>query len=183
VNWLALAPLLALLSAAAPPSAPPRKPGKISAQPRSAPKRPVQITADNFDLQTPAQQATWRGHVVIVRDELTVTCDSLTADYDQGRDIKKLTCRNNVHLLQKVKPPAVEREAWGALAIFDNDTAVLTLTGDKASGQPHAREGENTMRGEKVTFLVDQDKLLVEKPVSVFETKDRELPGRKGGTP
>ncbi len=172
--WLALA----LLAGAPPAKAPLRNPGKISAQAKPSPKRPVQITADSFDLKTEAHQARWQGNVIAVRDDLTVRCQTLVADYDQQKELKKLTCRSEVHMVQKPPAPAPEREAWGDLAVFDNETGVLVVTGD-----PRAREGDNTFKGDKVTFFVDQNKLHIDKPRGVIDTANRPAPAKPKEAP
>ena len=84
--------------------------------------------------------------MVIVRDDMQVTCDGLTADYDDNRQVKLMTCQGHVYMHQEPLPPKrEEREVWGETAVFDNQMNLLTVT-----GSPRAREGKNRMRGTKV---------------------------------
>jgi len=147
-----------------------RKPSRISRAPKpgSGPLRPVNITSRLFEIEPNSGRAVWTGEVVVERDDLKVTCDRLTADFDDAKRVRKVTCEGNAHMVQRPRDPArPEREAWGQVAVFDNEQALLTVT-----GEPRAREGENTFRGEKVLFHVDEDRVVVEKPEMEFETKD-----------
>lgn len=149
---------------------PPRQ--RIDRTPRKGPERPVKITADTFLANPGDKQVFWKGNVLVVREDMQVRCDSLTADYDEQKKLKRLTCSGNVHMRQPAAPPRhEEREAWGALAVFDNDSARLTVT-----GSPHAREGENTMRGDKVFFDTSVDKLRVEGHVTTEVVRPPERP-------
>jgi len=174
-----LAPTPAATPAATPPAAatgtPPAARSKgaaskrISKKPKKSvagPLRPVRIDCDKSDFTFGAHNASCIGNVVIERDDLRVTCDRLTADYDQNQRIKKLTCQGNVHMLQKAVPPRTEeREAWGDTAVFENDTSVLTVT-----GSPRARQGANTMRGQVVRVFVEEDRIVIDKPQMEIET-------------
>jgi lipopolysaccharide transport protein LptA len=145
-----------------------RKPTKIAREPKKSggPLRPVNITAKLFEVLPTSQQAVWTGDVVVERDDVKVTCDRLTAEMGDGKQIRKVTCEGNAHLIQHaVAPRTIEREAWGDVAVFDNERSTLTVT-----GSPRAREGQSTMEGTKVVFLVDEDRVLVENAKMVVET-------------
>ncbi len=163
--------------AGAPASKPPSPPRKRldRSPPKQAPERPLKITADSFEVLAGNRHATWKGHVVAVRDDMTVTCKALVADYDDQNRIKKLTCTGDAHMRQVAKADRPEREVWGEVAVFDVDTAVLTVT-----GSPRAREGTNTMRGEKVSFDSNADKLRVERVSMVIDTPPDQAPPAGG---
>lgn len=127
--------------------------------PQPGPDRPVKITSQTLEVLEKQKQVVWKGDVLVVRDDMKINCDALVGDYDDQKKLKKLTCRGHAHMRQAaaVKPPRPEREAWGDLAVFDNETAILVVT-----GSPHAREGENTFQGDKVTFNTRADRLRAE---------------------
>ena len=152
-----------LVALAAPPAeAPKTTAAKAPAHPRTdaakkaAPE--VHITADTLDALPGQKQVIYRGNVLAVREDMRVNCNSLTADYDEQKKLKRLTCTGNVHMHQAASPPQhEEREAWGDLAVFENDSGVLTVT-----GSPHGRDGANRMKGEKVLFDTNTDHLRAE---------------------
>lgn len=150
------------------------------------PNRPVNITSQFFEVLPETHQAQWRGNVVIDRDNVRVTCSTMTATYDDAKRMDKLTCQGNVHMVQRpAKPGDPDREAWGELAVFENSVGVLTVTGgrDEAHGNPSARDGDNEMTGTKVVFFVNENRFQIEHPEmklkSTGETKDTGPEGRK----
>jgi lipopolysaccharide transport protein LptA len=167
----ALAAALALLLCAAVPGVQPSDPAKPArkkpgqGQKKTMPERPVKITSDTFEVFDGERKFVWKGHVLAVRDDLKIDCDQLVGDYDEQKHLKTLTCIDHVHMLQAaaLSPPAPkphdEREAWGDLAVFDNDTSVLTVTGKP---QPRGRDGKNRMRGDQIIFESEVDKLRAE---------------------
>ena len=159
----------AALAAGAPAAKPhraqtPRK--KIDKSPAKAvPDREVKITSETFEILAGSKQASWKGNVVVLRDDMRVQCRALLADYDDQKRLKRLTCSGDAYMRQAAKANRPEREVWGEVAVFENDTAVLTVT-----GSPRGREGENTMQGEKITFDSNADKLRVERATVVIQT-------------
>jgi len=68
------------------------KPKKIDTSPKKGSDSPVHITADTFDALPGDKQVIWKGNVVAVREDMRVTCNSLTADYVEQKKLKRLTC-------------------------------------------------------------------------------------------
>lgn len=166
--------------AAAAPASKPASPGKPAAAAAKAPEPPrdVTIAADSMEVLPDAKKAIWRGHVKVDRADMQITCDSMVADYGDDKKLTILTCKGHAHLWQSADPPRhPEREAWGDLAVFDNRTGVLTLT-----GSPHGREGDNKLRGEKITYLSRENRTLVEKVViEAQEQPASASPGPRAG--
>lgn len=133
----------------------------------ATPERPVSVSAKSLEVTPGSKQAIWKDDVVAERDDFRLTCDRLTADYDDAKRVRQLTCSGNVHLLQKTEPP---REAWGDEAVFvtANNSVVLT-------GTPRAREGASEMNGTKVTFFVGENRILVERPELQAEEAGRRM--------
>ena len=160
----AAAPTKAPFAKATPAKASPRK-GIDKAPAKQAPERPVKIASESFEILAGEKHASWKGNVVAVRDDMTIKCKALVADYDDQKKLKKLTCTGDAYMHQVAKADRPEREVWGEVAVFDNDTAVLVVT-----GSPHAREGTSTMKGEKILFDSNADKLRVERVSMVIDT-------------
>lgn len=151
----------------------PAKAGADGRKAASAPQplRSINITSERFEIMPNAERAIWSGSVVAERDDMRISCDKLTAEFGERRKIKSVLCEGNVHMVQRQgargpQKKSADREAWGERAYFDNQRALVTVTGN-----PEAREGQSRIQGEKVLFYVDEDRVVVEKPRMVLETE------------
>jgi len=141
--------------------------------PLATPENPVFIDCDKARMEGATQRFVCTGHVKMVRNTTTLTCDRSIGHY-LGKDatqVTRLECFGNVQ--------AVDGERWarGDHADYDTVKEVLVLTGN-----PEARQGTNTMKGDRVVFYVDTDLIEVERVKGVLESKGKE-PGQKKGTP
>lgn len=146
------------------PPQPKKKKARAGRRAGERPLREVEIKSDSLEVLAAARQMVFSGNVVAVSENMRVTCHRSTAKYDEANRIRNLTCQGNAHVLQRPRKGADMREAWGEIAFFDNERSVLTVT-----GSPRAREGPNTMEGTKVTFLVNENRLLVDNAHVVVE--------------
>ena len=62
-------------------------------------ERPIEITADVFEVFSKERQAAWSGRVKARRDDTLLGCDRLTADYAERQQITRLECLGNVDVL------------------------------------------------------------------------------------
>ncbi len=159
--------LLAIALSATPARGKAVKPPAPPPAQAATPDRPVSVTAKSLEVTPNSRQAVWKDDVVAERDDFRLSCDRLTADYDDAKRIRQLTCSGNVHLVQKGEPP---REAWGDEAVFVTATNSVALT-----GSPRAREGANEMIGSKVTFFVGENRILVDRPELQAEEAGRKM--------
>ena len=141
--------------------------------PLATPENPVFVDCDKGRMEGSQQRFVCTGHVKMVRNNTTLTCDRSIGHY-VGKDatqVTRLECFGNVQ--------AVDGERWarGDHADYDTVKEVLVLTGN-----PEARQGTNTMKGDKVVFYVDTDLIEVERVKGVLESKGKE-PGPKKPTP
>lgn len=139
----------------------------------ATPENPVFVDCDKGRMEGSSQRFVCTGHVKMVRNTTTLTCDRSIGHY-LGKDatqITRLECFGNVQ--------AVDGERWarGDHADYDTVKEVLVLTGN-----PEARQGTNTMKGDRVVFYVDTDLIEVERVKGVLESKGKE-PGTKKPTP
>ena len=166
-------------------SAPPR-PGKSLAPsaapadagtrtPLATPENPVFVDCDKARMEGTERRFVCTGHVKMVKGTTTLTCDR-SIGYYVGKDATQLTrleCFGNV--------VAVDGERWahGDHADYDTVKEVLVMTGN-----PEARQGTNTMKGDRVVFYVGTDLIEVERVSGVLESKGKE-PGQSkdGGQP
>jgi len=156
---------------------PPVRPGKsapptsepASRTPIATPENPVFVDCDKGRMDGSVRRFICTGHVKMVRNTTTLTCDRSIGHYI-GKDatqITRLECFGNVE--------AVDGERWarGDHADYDTQKEVLVLTGN-----PEARQGTSTMKGDRVVFYVDSDLIEVERVKGVLESKGKE-PGQK----
>jgi len=172
--------------AAAPPQKPvagkpaPARPGKppgaapssdSGRTPIATPENPVFVDCDKGRMEGSSQRFVCTGHVKMVRNNTTLTCDRSIGHY-LGKDatqVTRLECFGNV--------VAIDGDRWahGDHADYDTVKEVLVLTGN-----PEARQGTNTMKGDRVVFYVDTDLIEVERVKGVLESKGKEpVPGQK----
>jgi lipopolysaccharide export system protein LptA len=157
----------------APGPADPAAPPAASRKPLATPENPVEVSCDKGRMDGTLRQFICVGHVKMVRNTTTLTCDRSVAHY-LGKDatqVTRLECFGNVE--------AVSGDRWarGDYADYDTVKEVLVMTGN-----PQARQGNNTMFGERVVFYVDTDLIEVQKVQGTLESKGKE-PGAKKTPP
>jgi lipopolysaccharide export system protein LptA len=152
----------------------------IAALGAPAPKSLATVTIKAPDLEVfnkpdEARRAVWKGGVVATRVDAEkhldarLRCDQMVAFLAAGDRIEKATCDGHVH--------AEKGENWvtGEHAEFDNEKGVITVT-----GSPHGKQGANEVRGEKIIFYVDENKLQIVKPISTTPGGEKALERTRG---
>jgi lipopolysaccharide export system protein LptA len=128
-------------------------------------RNPVDIQCDRGRMDGPKQQLTCVGHVRVKRNTTDIICDRLIAYYANRdvNEVKRFECIGNVE--------AVDGDRWARsdYADFNNEKEILVMTGN-----PEARQGNNTMRGTKITFYVTSDLIDVENVTGVLESKGQD---------
>jgi lipopolysaccharide export system protein LptA len=92
-----------------------------------------------------------------------------------GKDatqVTRLECFGNVEAISG------DRWARGDYADYDTVKEVLVMTGN-----PEARQGNNTMHGERVVFYVDTDLIEVQNVKGILESKGKEPGAKKAPAP
>lgn len=128
--------------------------------------RPVQVTADRLELQAKERRAVYVGHARASRDGTTLTCDTLEVLFDERREVSTIIAKGQVLAVDG------DREARGEQATYDNQTGVLTVTGN-----PQGRQGNRRVRGTQVRFTTGGDRVEVDEPRTVLD--DEQTPGAK----
>ncbi len=125
----------------------------------------AQIEAHHLLLLDQVETATWTGEVKAKKGTTRLYGPELTARYDEKGEVKHLSGRGGVHVVDK------DREAWGQALEYDLDQGVVVVT-----GKPRARDGQKRITGSRVRFLTQEDRLEVEDAVSVFENEEKKGP-------
>ena len=103
---------------------------------------PVEVTADNLEVDQQTGRAELKGNVLIIQDILRLTADLVEIEYtetDGGRQIDRLIAEGDVLIV--AGPDAAE----GQKAIYQLGNAEIEMTGNVLLTQ-----GENALAGERL---------------------------------
>jgi lipopolysaccharide export system protein LptA len=146
--------------------------GARSADPKfgiSSSRAPIDITSDS--VEGTQNSVTFKGNVVAKQDETTLYADRVVVNYDsETKKIKEIIAYNNVKVVQN------ERRATGDKGTFYQDENKIVLEGNAV-----VREGDNVIRGHRVTYLVDEERSWVEPEPGGGRVSTTITPGQKDG--
>jgi lipopolysaccharide export system protein LptA len=118
----------------------------------TASRAPIDITSDTVEGDQKQNTVTFKGNVVAKQEDMTLYANTLVVIYDPDtRKLKKIVAIGNVKVIQ------LDRRATGQKATFDQDENKVVLDGDAV-----VREGANVIRGERITFYVEEERSVVE---------------------
>lgn len=135
-------------------------------------KNPLEIQADKLQSENEGKKFVFSGNVVSTWGDLIIKSDVLevyanpetktdrkkaTEDITQAsQDLDKIIAIGNVDITKG------DRRAKGDRAHYDNKKQIIVITGEPNA---IAWEGTNIIRGKKMTFILEQDLLKVERPI------------------
>lgn len=135
--------------------------------PGAAGRGPLFVTAPKVTHELEARRTSFEGGVVATRGDLVLHTPALTATYDEAGDLKRAVSSGGpVTVRQR------DRRARADRAVFTAGARSLVL-----EGNPQVTEGPSSLTGNRVTFLLGQDRVEVEKPRAIFPI-GAALPGR-----
>lgn len=115
-------------------------------------RAPIDITSDTVEGDQKKNLVIFKGNVVAKQEEATLYANQLTLYYDpETRRIREIVALGNVKVTQG------DRRATSQKATFYQNENKIVLEGEVV-----IREGENVIRGEKVVYLVDEERSFVE---------------------
>jgi len=115
-------------------------------------KDPIDITSDSLEADQKQSTVTFKGNVVAKQGDTTLYSNTLViVYYPDTKKLKEMIAIGNVQIVQ------LERRATSQKATFLQDENKAILEGDAV-----VREGENVIRGERVTYYVDEERSIVE---------------------
>ena len=118
----------------------------------TASRAPIDITSDTVEGDQKQNTVTFKGNVIAKQEEMTLYANTLVVVYNPDtKKIKEIVATGNVKVVQ------LDRRATGQKVTFDQDENKVILDGDAV-----IREGENIIRGERITFYIDEERSVVE---------------------
>jgi lipopolysaccharide export system protein LptA len=118
----------------------------------TASRAPIDITSNTVEADQKTNTVTFKGNVIAKQEDTTLYANTLTILYDPNtKKLKEIVAVGNVKVVQ------LDRRATGQKATFDQDKNKVVLDGEAV-----VREGTNVIRGERITFYVDEERSVVE---------------------
>jgi len=118
----------------------------------TASRAPIDITSDTVEADQKTNTVTFKGNVIAKQEDTTLYSNTLVVTYDPNtKKLKEIIAVGNVKVVQ------LDRRATGQKATFDQEKNKVVLDGEAV-----AREGANVIRGERITFYVDEERTVVE---------------------
>lgn len=115
-------------------------------------RSPIEITSDIVEGDQKQNRITFKGNVVAKQEEATLYANTVVVHYDaEMKKMKEILAVGNVRIVQ------FDRRATCQKAIFYQNENKIVLEGDAV-----IREGDNVVRGERVIYLVDEERSYVE---------------------
>lgn len=118
----------------------------------TASRAPIDITSDTVEADQKTNTVTFKGNVIAKQEDTTLYANTLTIYYDPNtKKLKEIIAVGNVKVVQ------LDRRATGQKATFDQEKNKVIMDGEAV-----VREGANVIRGERITYYVDEERSVVE---------------------
>jgi lipopolysaccharide transport protein LptA len=113
-------------------------------------KTPWAFSCDEVKVYNKENRTQCRGHVVVTRDDIKITCDLFEAFTDAKNNLRRMVCVENVVLMK------ADGKSTSEKAEFETDNQTLTLT-----GSPVVTQGPREFRGDVIVYDLKNDRLSV----------------------
>lgn len=115
-------------------------------------RSPIEITSDTVEGDQKQNRVTFKGNVIAKQEDATLYANMVVVHYDsEMKKMKEIVATGNVRIVQS------DRRATSQRATFHQSENKIVLDGEVV-----IREGDNVVRGEKVVYLVDEERSYVE---------------------
>jgi lipopolysaccharide export system protein LptA len=113
--------------------------------------KPVKITAESLEADNKKNTVTFKGNVVAKQGDMVIMADTMTVDYEKEGGINTVQASGNVKMSQ------ADRVATGTRIVFYNPEQKIVMTGN-----PKIWQGDNLISCDKITVLLEQDRIFFE---------------------
>jgi lipopolysaccharide export system protein LptA len=124
-------------------------------------KGPIVITSDKFSAEGKANIAVFEGNVVAKTGDMTLRSDRMTVKYSGDGRVEEIEAEGQVSLVKG------DRVITSGKAVYVGEGRKIIFT-----GQPRAAEGENVVTGSRMTYMIDEDRSIVEDSKVFIKQKD-----------
>jgi lipopolysaccharide export system protein LptA len=113
--------------------------------------KPIQITSKSMEADNKKNMVTFKGNVVVKQEDIVILSDIMKVAYEAKGGISRVEASGNVKMSQE------NRIATGKKLVFYNPEQKIVMTGNAKIWQ-----GDNLISCEKVTVLLEEDKIFFE---------------------
>jgi lipopolysaccharide export system protein LptA len=117
-------------------------------------RAPIDIVSDTVEADQKQSIVTFKGNVIAKQEDTTLYANTLVIYYDQEKETQKL---KKIVAMGNVKVVRIDRRATSKTVTFHQEENKVVFDGDAV-----VREGENVIRGERITYYVDEERSVVE---------------------
>ena len=115
-------------------------------------RSPIDIASDTVEGDQKQNTVSFKGNVIAKQEDITIQTDLMVVYYDpETKKLKEVIAHGNVRVVQ------ADRRATSRKATFHQNENKVVLDGDVV-----IREGDNVLRGERVTYYIDEERSVVE---------------------
>lgn len=125
-------------------------------------KGPIVITSDMFSAEGKSNIAVFEGNVVAKTGDMTLRSDRMTVKYSGGGKVEEIEAEGNVSLVKG------DRVITSGKAVYIDQDRKIVFT-----EEPRATEGENVVTGSRMTYMIDEDRSMVENSKVFIKQKDQ----------
>lgn len=125
----------------------------------SATAEPIEVTADLLTYRRTDSTVVYSGNVEIDQQHRSLTCGELEVELDSnGREAKRMTCRDEVLMLDRGTETAGERRVSGDLAVYTVAAGQIEIFGQKVT---LVDSSQNRIEGKYLIYELDTDKVAI----------------------
>ncbi len=128
-----------------------------AAKPASATEDLTVITSDKLTFDYKKHYALFEDNVVVVDPQMKLMSERMTVTFNESNKVESIRAEGKVVIVQE------DKTANSDLALYNVDTGEIVLT-----GHPTVTRGKDVLRGEKITFWRDENRMRVEKGATLF---------------
>ena len=113
---------------------------------------PITITSQKVDFDNKKQEAIYSGEVKVIKGDITFTADTIRVLFwEKDQSVKLIQADGRVRIWWK------DRYAEAEKGVYDDQTQTLILT-----GSPKTWQNENIVKGDRISYDMAEDRIMVE---------------------
>ncbi|MBI3753798.1 MAG: lipopolysaccharide transport periplasmic protein LptA [Deltaproteobacteria bacterium] len=113
--------------------------------------QPITITSNSMEARKKENLVIFKGDVKAEQKDYTLYSKELYVYYADGQQIKEMIATGDVKIVQ------ANKMATGEKAVYTREDRTVVLTGN-----PQVEQDCDSVKGDKITIFLDEDKSLVE---------------------